>query len=99
MRSTGAQSVKPTPRPITREEARDFLTGQHGLRRYAGRGGKALPALLEQLRCIQLDPLNPIGTNADLVALARVEGIRRGDIYDAIYPGKAFEHFAKERCL
>lgn len=40
-----------------------------------------------------------IGSNADLVALARVDGIGRGHVYDAVLPGHAFEHFAKERCL
>ena len=56
-------------------------------------------ALLRRLRCIQLDPLDRIGTNADLVALARVDGLRRGEVYEALLPGHAFEHFAKERCL
>lgn len=55
--------------------------------------------MLRQLRCVQLDPLDVLGTNADLVALARVEGLRRGDVYRHAYPGHAFEHFAKERCL
>jgi uncharacterized protein YcaQ len=56
-------------------------------------------ALLERRRCIQLDPLDLIGTNADLAALARVDGIARGDVYRHLMPGHAFEHFAKERCL
>jgi hypothetical protein len=55
--------------------------------------------LLRHLRHVQLDPLDVIGTNADLVALARVEGISKGDIYRHLYPGHAFEHWAKERCL
>lgn len=55
--------------------------------------------MLDSLGAIQLDPLDAIGTNADLVALARVTGIARGDVYDALLPTHAFEHFAKERCL
>jgi len=55
--------------------------------------------MLERLRCIQLDPLDVLGTNADLVALARVPGIAKGDVYRHLLPGHAFEHFAKERCL
>ena len=31
--------------------------------------------MLERLRCIQLDPLDVIGTNADLVVMARVDGV------------------------
>ncbi len=55
--------------------------------------------MLERLRCVQLDPLDAIGQNADLVAIARVRGAARSDIHRALYPGHAFEHFAKERCL
>ena len=81
-------------------EARTFLVGHHAL------GAPELPAgaagvraLLARLRCIQLDPLDPLGANADLVALARVDGIAKGDVYRHLLPGHAFEHFAKERCL
>lgn len=51
-------------------------------------------ALLARLRHIQLDPLDRIGTNADLVALARSD-LRRGAIHTAV----SFEHVAKEQCL
>jgi uncharacterized protein len=81
-------------------EARAWLIGHHALRGGELPAGAAgVPPLLERLRCIQLDPLDPMGTNADLVALARVDGIARGDVYRGVYPGHAFEHFAKERCL
>ena len=40
-----------------------------------------------------------MGTNADLVALARVDGIAVGDVFRHLLPGHAFEHYAKERCL
>ncbi|MCP4810574.1 MAG: winged helix-turn-helix domain-containing protein [Proteobacteria bacterium] len=87
-------------RTLTPAQARRFLVGQAGLFAIEHpRGHDGVRALLERRRCIQLDPLDPIGTNADLVALARVDGIRRGDVYDALLPGHAFEHFAKERCL
>jgi len=65
----------------------------------AERGHDGVRATLLDLRCIQLDPLDPMGTNADLGALARIDGIKKGDVYDALLPGHAFEHFAKERCL
>lgn len=87
-------------RRISREEARRYLVGHLGLTGNGGRRGpRGVRELLAQLRCIQLDPLDVIGTNADLVALARVDAIRRGDVYTHLLPGHAFEHFAKERCL
>jgi uncharacterized protein YcaQ len=91
---------KPEPGTLPLEEARDFLVGHHGVRgQRLPKGAAGVRALLAQLRCIQLDPLDVIGTNADLVALARVDGIARGDVYRHLLPGHAFEHFAKERCL
>jgi uncharacterized protein YcaQ len=91
------------PRPATvvsPAEARAWLVGHHALAApELPRGAEGVRALLLRLRCIQLDPLDPLGTNADLVALARVEGIAKGDVYRHLLPGFAFEHFAKERCL
>jgi uncharacterized protein YcaQ len=81
---------------ISREEARDYLLGHLGLRRVVHRDPVAL---LRALRMIQLDPLDTIGTNVDLVAFARVDGLQRGDVFRAVYPHRAFEHWAKERCL
>jgi len=80
-------------------EAAAFLVGHLGLSRIEHRGAAGVRSVLGRLRCIQLDPLDPLGTNADLVALARVSGIARGDVYRHAFPGHAFEHFAKERCL
>jgi uncharacterized protein len=81
-------------------EAKAFLLGHHRLIRpgYVP-GARGLRALLRDLRCIQIDPLDVMGANADLVALARIDGIQKGDLYRWNYPGYAFEHFAKERCL
>jgi uncharacterized protein YcaQ len=88
------------PVSLSSREAREFLVGHHGLKTFRSPPGFAgIIATLKQLRCIQLDPLDVMGTNADLVLLARVDGIRRGDVYRALFPGHAFEHFAKERCL
>lgn len=88
-----------TPVRLSRSEARHYMLGQNGLRAPLPETGAAgLARLLAERRCIQLDPLDRVGTNADLVALARVDGVRRGDLHRRL-PGQAFEHFAKERCL
>jgi len=61
---------------------------------------RPLAGLLSELRCIQLDPLDPIGSNADLVAMARTPA-REGELFEHVWGGSvdAFEHYAKERCL
>ncbi len=87
-------------RTISREEARRYLVGRLGLaapRRERGAAGTR--AMLADLRHVQVDPLDPMGTNADLVALARVDGIAKDDVFRHTLPGHAFEHWAKERCL
>ncbi|MGK0361995.1 MAG: hypothetical protein ACI9U2_004315 [Bradymonadia bacterium] len=83
----------------TRAEATHLLIGNAGL--YANRvgGAQATQAVLSERRCVQLDPLDRIGTNADLVMMARTDGMQRGGVFDHLYPGHAFEHFAKERCF
>lgn len=86
-------------RVLTRDEARRHLVQSLGLARTVERGEAGVRRTLDALRCVQLDPLDAIGTNADLVMLARVDGIRKGDVFRATLPRHAFEHFAKERCL
>ena len=75
-----------------------MLAATHLVRPGFGEGTEGVHQALAALRCVQLDPLDPIGTNADLVLHARVDGYQRGD-WAATMPGGAFEHFAKERCL
>lgn len=86
-------------RPRTRAEVARALVGHLGLRAPVAPTGLAgARRVLEDLRCIQLDPLDRIGTNADLVVAARADGTRRGDVF-RLPNDVAFEHFAKERCL
>ncbi|HEX2060559.1 MAG TPA: crosslink repair DNA glycosylase YcaQ family protein [Thermoanaerobaculia bacterium] len=84
---------------LSRAEARRLLVAHLGLTRVLGRGARGTRAVLERLRCIQLDPLDVIGTNADLVVMARTDGVARGDVWRHLFPRRAFEHFAKERCI
>jgi uncharacterized protein YcaQ len=83
----------------SRAEAAYHLIGNAGLYQRRAATPGATQQLLAERRCIQLDPLDRIGTNADLVAMARLEGMRRGQIFDHLYPAQTFEHFAKERCF
>lgn len=87
------------PVTLTRAEARRLLVSHLGLNRILGRGARGTRAVLERLRCIQLDPLDVIGTNADLVVMARTDGVHRGEVWRHLFPRHAFEHFAKERCI
>lgn len=84
---------------LSREQARRLLIAHLALNKPFGSGARGTRAVLERLRCIQLDPLDMIGTNADLVVMARADGVARGDVWRHLFPRRAFEHFAKERCI
>ena len=84
---------------LTPDVARRRLVSFLGLARPAWSGPDGVRAVLDRLNHIQLDPLDPLGTNADLVAMARVPDVDRGAVYAALGGGPSFEHFAKMRCL
>jgi uncharacterized protein YcaQ len=82
------------------EQVRRALVRRLGLRQRRGEGGqRGARDLLRHLRHIQLDPLDVLGQNAELVAFARLPGLKRGELFGHLLPGGAFEHFAKEACL
>jgi uncharacterized protein len=84
---------------LSRADVRRVMVAHLGLAKRLGRGARGTRAVLERLHCIQLDPLDVIGTNADLVVMARVDDVTRGDVWRHLFPRHAFEHFAKERCI
>jgi hypothetical protein len=89
-----------TPRRIDAQDAATFLLNHLALRgSVPSAGGAGVAATLQHLGCFQLDPLDRIGTNADLVAMARVDDLKKGEVYTHAFAAGAFEHFAKERCI
>lgn len=83
---------------ITAAEARAWLVHSAAFDETFPAGGDGVRRLLRRLGVIQIDPIDRVGTNPDLVAFSRVDGLQRGDVYRHL-SGVAFEHFAKERCL
>jgi uncharacterized protein len=98
--SSGRAGLERLERRLSLTEARAVLVSHAGLARFDRASPTAsVRKLLETRRCIQLDPLDPMGKNAELVVLARVERASSADLTASLFPGYAFEHFAKERCL
>ncbi len=84
---------------LTPDQALRLLLRSTGLTAPSWPSGRAgALSVLRDLSCIQLDPIDRVGTSPDLVLHARVDGLRRGAWAD-LQPLDAFEHFAKERCL
>ena len=60
---------------ISKEEARNFLISYHNLDSSQGFSGeKGVLQYLKRVGCIQFDPLNVVGRNADLVLQSKIKG-------------------------
>lgn len=77
-------------RILSLEEARKFLVGYQGLNglcHYNKEEG--IIAYFEKVGCIQYDPLNVVGRNADITLQARVEGYQSSMLYSLLYDKKS----------
>ncbi len=71
---------------ITREQARRFMLIRQGLlgkHRFVGKAGAL--AYVRQAGCIQYDPVDVCGRNAELTLQSRVKGFTRGMLADLLY--------------
>ncbi len=71
---------------ITREQARRFILSRQGLlgkHRFAGKEGAL--GYVRQAGCIQYDPVDVCGRNAELTLQSRVKGFTRGMLADLLY--------------
>ena len=101
-------------RTVTKQQAARFLLLRHGLidhYRYCGKNG--VLAFIRSVGCIQYDPIDVCGRNAELVLQARVKGFRKEilqqllyeersliDYWDkcmAIFPVEDWPYFARTR--
>jgi uncharacterized protein YcaQ len=71
---------------ITKAQARRFLLAHQGLWPPQGRTGKAgILDLIRRVGCIQFDPLNIAGRNADLVLQARIAEFQSAMLSELLY--------------
>ena len=71
---------------ISNEEARNFLINYQNLNMNGNLKGRAgVLNYMQKVRCIQYDPLDVIGRNADLVLQARVTNYRSEVLFDLLY--------------
>jgi len=71
---------------LTKQQARRFLLRKHGLigdYRFSSKQG--ILGFVEQAGCIQFDPIDICGRNAELVLQSRVEGFRKPLLYELLY--------------
>jgi len=83
---------------ITKEEARRFLLMKQGLfgdYRFVSKQGAY--DYIRQAGCIQYDPVDSVGKNAELTLQSRVRGFRKKQLYDLLYKDRLlFDYPDKE---
>src|SRR5258706_16332338 len=78
---------------ISREHARRFLATYHFR-------PTDIAGVVDRLRTVQYDPLNPVGRNPDLVFQARVPGYQVDDWQKAAYIDRlVYDAWDKQACL
>src|SRR5579875_692075 len=78
---------------ISREQARRFLATYHFRPTH-------IVGVIDRLRTVQYDPLNPLGRNPDLVFQARVPGYQVDDWQKAAYSDRLiYDAWDKQACL
>ena len=101
---------------LTNEQARRFLLRHHGLiGEHRFHGAEGVLRYIRQCGCIQFDPIDVCGKNAELVLQSRIKGFtkrmlfsllyedrRLVDYFDknlSIFPIEDWPHFERERAL
>lgn len=75
---------------VTKAQARRFLLMKQGLwGEYIFAGKPGAFAYVRQAGCIQFDPVDACGRNAELTLQSRVKGFRKRDLYDLLYRDRA----------
>jgi len=86
---------------ITKEEARSFLFIKHGLmgeKRYFGKEG--VMGFINDVGCIQFDPIDVCGKNPELVLQSRVAGFKKEMLYELLYEDRRLiDHFDKSLAI
>jgi len=75
---------------LTNEQARCFILRKHGLLgEYKFVGKQGALDFIRQAGCIQFDPVDLCGKNAELTLLARVKGFNKNMLHELLYEDRA----------
>ncbi|MBP5727166.1 MAG: YcaQ family DNA glycosylase [Clostridia bacterium] len=80
---------------LTKEQAREFILARQGLSgsyRFAGKEGAY--AYIRQAGCIQYDPVDVCGRNAELTLQSRVKGFQKEMLADLLYKDRLLVDYA-----
>jgi len=84
---------------ITKQQARQFILLKHGLiGDYKFSGKEGVLEFVRQAGCVQFDPIDVCGKNAELVLQARVKGFTKKMLYDLLYQDRQLIDYF-DKCL
>lgn len=86
---------------FTQKQARNFLLLKHGLiGKYKYKGKDGVCSYIQQAGCIQFDPIDVCGKNAELVLQSRVHGFTKEMLYQLLYEDrKLIDYFDKNMSI
>ncbi len=86
---------------ITKEQARKFLLRKQGLLgEYRFRGKEGILEYIRQAGCIQFDPIDVCGKNAELVLQSRIQGFTKEMLYELLYEDRQLiDYFDKNLAI
>lgn len=86
---------------LTKNQARRFMLLKHGLiGKYKFIGKNGVLEFVGQAGCIQFDPVDVCGKNAELVLQSRVKGFTKQMLYDLLYKDRSlFDYFDKNLAI
>ncbi|MDD4112549.1 MAG: crosslink repair DNA glycosylase YcaQ family protein [Herbinix sp.] len=86
---------------LTKEEAKRFILTKQGLLgEYKFTGKDGVLSFVEQAGCIQFDPIDVCGKNAELVLQSRVKGFTKKMLYELLYEErKLFDYYDKNLAI
>lgn len=86
---------------LTKKQARQFLLVKHGLiGNYKFIGKQGIMEFVKQVGCVQFDPIDVCGKNAELVLQSRIKGFQKNMLYDLLYQDrKLIDYFDKNLAI
>ncbi len=82
-------------RNITKQQARQFILARQGLigdYRFIGKEGAL--GFVKQAGCIQYDPVDACGKNAELTLQSRVKGFKKEMLHELLYKDRQLIDYA-----
>ena len=86
---------------ISKLEARKFLLKKHHLYgKKMLKGKEDILAFIRQVGCLQYDPIDVCGKNAELVLQSRIKNFSKNDLYDMLYQDRTLvDYFDKNLAI